>query len=141
MVEHQNTNWLRKSVFFLLDVLMTVDDAMVINAPSGLIGIRNMGLAKQATPSAKLPRSPTAKFTQISANFAVLYVCMHIAHWHRHARSDGINPPRSWRCLSRQFFLAAYYSFYDRGLIFYTSYPLSFVHKVCKWNVSMTFGC
>ena len=26
---------------------MTVDDAMVINMPSGLLGIRNMGLANQ----------------------------------------------------------------------------------------------
>ena len=34
-------------IFFLQEVLMTVDAAMVINIFSGLPGMRNMGLAKQ----------------------------------------------------------------------------------------------
>ena len=68
LLEHQNTSWRKKFVFFLQKVLMTVGDAMVINIPGGLPGIRDMGLAKQprrpsnpvgqATPSAKQPRSP-----------------------------------------------------------------------------------
>ena len=43
--EYQNTNKNRKYVLFLQVVVVTVDDAMVINIPPGLPGIRNMGLA------------------------------------------------------------------------------------------------
>ena len=38
---------------------MAVDDAMVINIPSGLSGIRNMGLAKQP----HVPSSPVLPYT------------------------------------------------------------------------------
>ena len=39
--------------FFLLDVVMTMDEALVVNIPSGLLGTRNIGLAKQ-------PRRPSS---------------------------------------------------------------------------------
>ena len=48
-----------KSVFFSYDVLMTVDDVMAINASSGMIGIRNMGLAKQP----RRPSSPVLSYS------------------------------------------------------------------------------
>ena len=41
----------------------------------------------------------------------------------------------------RQFFLTARYIFCDRLLIFCIPDFLTFLHKVCKWKVSMTFCC
>ena len=41
----------------------------------------------------------------------------------------------------RQFFLDACYICCDRGLIFCSYFFSTFLHKVCKWQLSMTFGC
>ena len=68
--------WHRKSVFFLQEVLMKVDDAMDINILSGLPGIRNMGLAKE--PDVQVtPFSPTYLLHPLgsfSANFGIATV-------------------------------------------------------------------
>ena len=55
-------------IFFLPEVLMTVDATMVINIFSGLPGMRNMGLAKQPHQ----PNNPVLPYPWETMSFLIV---------------------------------------------------------------------